>query len=467
MANPFRVLIVDDEPSIVSGIGQILKRHGIESVGAENGERALALLRENPQLGMVLTDARMPGMDGYELVEHVRQAHPNLPVAMMTAFATPDLAVRAIRAGAEEYLSKPFDPEELVHLIKKIRDRHELEEENRQLRQQLSGGVGINSILGQSPQIERVRREIEMVAKSDATVLITGETGTGKELVARALHGLSRRSTGAFVGINSAAIPSTLLESELFGHAKGAFTGANRAREGRLLQADGGSLFLDEIGDMPPDLQAKLLRVIEEMTFSPVGENRSIKVNVRIIAATHRDLAAHMSAGEFRADLYHRLNVFRIELPPLRQRQGDVLLLARHFLAYFRESMGKRIDDFEEDAAEALTQYPWPGNIRELSNAVERAVILEQSGSIAIECLPHEIIENRASWPGVGDAGLTADSGTRPESGGTLDDRLAELERSMIEQALSASDGQFNQAAKVLGLSRHALRYRMQKLGMN
>jgi DNA-binding NtrC family response regulator len=465
MANQFIVLVVDDEPDIVSGIGLILKRHGIESIGAENGEKALAMLREHPNVGMVLTDARMPGMDGYELVEHIRQAHPALPVAMMTAFATPELAVRAIRAGAEEYLSKPFDPEELVHLIKKIRDRRSLEEENRELRQKLSGSVSVASILGDSPQIERIRREIEMVAKSEATVLITGETGTGKELVARAIHGLSNRRENAFVGINSAAIPSPLLESELFGHARGAFTGANRAREGRLQQADRGTLFLDEIGDMPTDLQAKLLRVIEDMAFSPVGENRLVKVNVRIIAATHQDLGTRIESGEFRADLYHRLNVFRIEVPPLRQREGDVLLLARHFLASFTNSMGKRIEGFDEDAAEILSRYHWPGNIRELSNAIERAVILEQGPRVTPGSLPREIVES----PGI-DQFSTMEAAVREVSSisnGSLDERLAEIERKMIEQALDTSGGQFNQAAKSLGLSRHALRYRMQKLGMD
>jgi two-component system NtrC family response regulator len=404
---------------------------------------------------VIVSDARMGGMDGFQLLAEVRQRWPLIPFVMMTAYATPKLAVQAIKGGAADYIAKPFDPEELLHVIRSVLRAERVQEENRRLRTLLGRRFEVDDLIGESARIREIRDLIRVTAPTDATVLLLGESGTGKEMAASALHVLSPRAERPFVGINCAAIPENLLESELFGHEKGAFTGAVRQRIGRFEEANGGTLFLDEIGDMSPQLQAKLLRVLEDRRFQRVGGDEQVSVDVRVIAATNQDVRAALSSGKLRQDLYHRLNVVQIEFPPLRQRRADIPLLAAHFLQQFNQALGKRVSGFSAPALELLQTYEWPGNVRELRNAIERAVIVERTAQIQPQSLPTAI--------GTG-VGASASSS---ESPATLEQALVAHERELIERALRKHRGRINDTAAALGITRHALRYRMQKLGMN
>ncbi|MCC6233010.1 MAG: sigma-54-dependent Fis family transcriptional regulator, partial [Verrucomicrobiales bacterium] len=370
------ILVVDDEPNMRASLDQILRPEGYDVVSAESAERALEVLAEREVL-MLITDARLGGMSGYELLRRVKERWPTVPVMVITAYATPRLAVEAIRGGAFDYLSKPFAPEELVHQVERCAERHRLVRENTALKSRAEQGVTLEQLIGTSPRMEELKRLIQTVAPSHATVLILGESGTGKELIAGCLHRLSRRGAAPYVRINCAAIPEALLESELFGHEKGAFTGAIRQKNGRVEEADGGTVFLDEIGDMSRSLQAKLLRFLEDGSFTRVGGNQELKVDVRVVTATNRDLVGLIRDGAFREDLFHRLNVVQFRPPPLRDRGEDVLALARHFLGHYCAALGKPALRLSKDAEEALLRHAWPGNVRELRNAIERAVILE------------------------------------------------------------------------------------------
>lgn len=450
-----RVLVVDDEPNMLRTVETILRSEGYEVLLAATGRTALETLEREP-VQVVLTDARMPSPDGFALLEQIRRRYPRVAVVMMTAYATPKLAVQAIKAGAADYLPKPFDPEELLHVLGTVvRDRL-LEEENRLLKGMLSCRFTVEDLLGDSPAMREIRELIRVTAPTDATVLLLGESGTGKEMAASALHRGSARAAGPFIGINCAAIPENLLESELFGHEKGAFTGAVRQRIGRFEEANGGTLFLDEIGDMSPQLQSKLLRVLEERRFQRVGGSETIQVNVRLIAATNRDVREALASGRLRADLYHRLNVVQIKFPPLRERPEDIEPLARHFLRQYADALGKRITGFTEAALDQLRRYPWPGNVRELRNAIERAVIVETEPLVRVQSLPASLIE---AEPAVG-----AETASIP---GNLEEAVAQYERQLIERALRQHRGRINETAAALGITRHALRYRMQKLGMD
>lgn len=450
-----RVLVVDDEPNMLRTVETILRSEGYEVLLAATGRTALETLEREP-VQVVLTDARMPSPDGFALLEQIRRRYPRVAVVMMTAYATPKLAVQAIKAGAADYLPKPFDPEELLHVLGTVvRDRL-LEEENRLLKGMLSCRFTVEDLLGDSPAMREIRELIRVTAPTDATVLLLGESGTGKEMAASALHRGSARAAGPFIGINCAAIPENLLESELFGHEKGAFTGAVRQRIGRFEEANGGTLFLDEIGDMSPQLQSKLLRVLEERRFQRVGGSETIQVNVRLIAATNRDVREALASGRLRADLYHRLNVVQIKFPPLRDRPEDIEPLARHFLRQYADALGKRITGFTEAALDQLRRYPWPGNVRELRNAIERAVIVETEPLVRVQSLPASLIE---AEPAVG-----AETASIP---GNLEEAVAQYERQLIERALRQHRGRINETAAALGITRHALRYRMQKLGMD
>lgn len=450
-----RVLVVDDEPNMLRTVETILRSEGYEVLLAATGRTALETLEREP-VQVVLTDARMPSPDGFALLEQIRRRYPRVAVVMMTAYATPKLAVQAIKAGAADYLPKPFDPEELLHVLGTVvRDRL-LEEENRLLKGMLSCRFTVEDLLGDSPAMREIRELIRVTAPTDATVLLLGESGTGKEMAASALHRGSARAAGPFVGINCAAIPENLLESELFGHEKGAFTGAVRQRIGRFEEANGGTLFLDEIGDMSPQLQSKLLRVLEERRFQRVGGSETIQVNVRLIAATNRDVREALASGRLRADLYHRLNVVQIKFPPLRERPEDIEPLARHFLRQYADALGKRITGFTEAALDQLRRYPWPGNVRELRNAIERAVIVETEPLVRVQSLPASLIE---AEPAVG--------AETASISGNLEEAVAQYERQLIERALRQHRGRINETAAALGITRHALRYRMQKLGMD
>ena len=448
------VLVVDDEKNMRRSLETLLGDEGYATRSAESAEEALRLLGQDSFL-MVITDARLGGMSGYEFLARARAQWPELPTLMITAHATPKLAVEAIKAGAMDYLAKPFAPEELLHAVNRCAERHRLLEENATLRRRSGEVAALDQIVGESAEILNIRQLIRTVSTTDARVLILGESGTGKELVAGALHGLSRRREKHYVRFNCAAIPETLLESELFGHEKGAFTGALKQKAGRVEEADGGTIFLDEIGDMGRALQAKLLRFLEDGTFTRVGGSEELRVNVRFIAATNRNLQQAIAAGEFREDLYHRLNVVQVLLPPLRARGNDVLILADHFLKNFRASMNKALSGFSPEARRHLLAHHWPGNIRELRNVVERAVILETGPEITPASLP---VFSAPARPQNGTVSLFAEE--------ALDDGLRRLEEQLINGALEQNNFSLSRAATQLKLTRHSLRYRMQRLNM-
>jgi DNA-binding NtrC family response regulator len=449
------VLVVDDEKNMRLSLQTVLKDEGYAARAVESAEEALELLARE-EFFMVITDARLGGMSGYDFLARVRNQWAELPVLMITAYATPKLAVEAIKSGAIDYVAKPFAPEELLHAVARCAERHRLLRENAALRSLAGEMVTLDQIVGESLRMRELRRLIQTVAQTDARVLILGESGTGKELVAGALHHLSRRCEANYVRINCAAIPETLLESELFGHEKGAFTGALKQKPGRVEEADGGTIFLDEIADMSKPLQAKLLRFLEDGTFTRVGGTQELRVNVRLIAATNRDLAQAIAAGQFREDLFHRLNVVQIHLPPLRDRGDDVLLLAEHFLKKLRTSMTKNVDDLALAARQKMLLHRWPGNVRELRNAIERALILETTHEIQPSSLPDFQIEARLA------RGAPAPS--PPDE--SLDDALIRTERELIAGALEQNDFNLTRAAERLKLTRHSLRYRMQRLDM-
>jgi DNA-binding NtrC family response regulator len=449
------VLVVDDEKNMRLSLQTVLKDEGYAARAVESAEEALELLARE-DFFMVITDARLGGMSGYDFLARTRNQWPELPVLMITAYATPKLAVEAIKAGAIDYVAKPFAPEELLHAVSRCAERHRLLRENTALRSRAGETVTLDQIVGESPGMLELRKLIQTVAQTDARVLILGESGTGKELVAGALHHLSRRHEANYTRINCAAIPETLLESELFGHEKGAFTGALKQKPGRVEEADGGTIFLDEIADMSKPLQAKLLRFLEDGTFARVGGTQELRVNVRLIAATNRDLAQAIAGGQFREDLFHRLNVVQIQLPPLRDRGDDVLLLAGHFLKMFRTTMNKNVDGLAPAAREKMLLHRWPGNIRELRNAIERALILETAHEIQPSSLPDFQIEAR----------LARSAPAQPVPDESLDDALMRIERELIAGALEQNDLNLTRAAERLKLTRHSLRYRMQRLDM-
>jgi two-component system NtrC family response regulator len=449
MADDFRILVVDDEPAQLELIGGFLKKQGFETALAESGEKALRLFQQEP-FDLVLTDQRMPKLSGLDLLRAVRAIHPEAAVMVMTAFGTIETAVSAIKEGATDYLTKPLNLDELLYRIEQIRERLRLISENRDLREALQRQHRIEGIIGESGPMLEVFSMVRRVAPSEATVLIRGESGTGKELIAKAIHYASPRAGAPLVRVNCAALPETLLEPELFGHEKGAFTGALTKREGRFELADRGSLFLDEIGDLPLPLQAKLLRVLQEREFERVGSSVPIRVNVRILAATHRDLEELLKTGQFREDLYYRLNVVTILLPPLRERRQDLPFLIDHFLKLFAGKNHKTIRGFTQDAREALLRYDYPGNVRELENIIERAVVLTRDDLIGKADLPLSIHEPEAE--------------TNEES--TLPAATEGMERRMIREALARSGGIQTRAAELLGISERALRYKLKKYGL-
>jgi DNA-binding NtrC family response regulator len=449
------VLIVDDERNMRRSLETMLTDEGYSVRAAESAEAALGLLAQDRFL-MVITDARLGGMSGYEFLGKIRAQWPDLPALMITAYATPKLAVEAIKAGAMDYLAKPFAPEELFLAVSHCAERHRLLRENALLRARAGEVFGLDQIIGECPKIRELRQLIQTVAPTDARVLVLGESGTGKELVAGAVHSLSRRQSRSYVRINCAAIPETLLESELFGHEKGAFTGAFRQKSGRVEEADGGTIFLDEIADMGKPLQAKLLRFLEDGTFTRVGGTEELRVNVRLVAATNRDIVKALAAGDFREDLFHRLNVVQFNLPPLRERGDDVGLLAGHFMTLFRTALGKPITGFTAVARHKLQAHRWPGNVRELRNVVERALILETSHEIQPSSLPDFAVDSRLQ--------KSAPLAVAPDE--SLDLALERLERELIQNMLEQSSFNLTRAAEHLKLSRHSLRYRMQRLNM-
>jgi two-component system response regulator HydG len=443
-----RILVVDDEPSARHGLEKLLRLEGFRVQCEADGHAALRAAGDFAP-DVVVTDLKMPGMDGIELLRQLRAQGIDTPVIVATAFGDVPSAVAAMRVGADDYLTKPIDIDELVLAIDRASERHALRSEAENLRRQLRerDGSGLGGLLGASAPMQKVYQVARQVAGSRATVLITGESGTGKGELARAVHALGPRAKGPMVVLHCAALAESLLESELFGHEKGAFTGADRLRLGRFEQANGGTLFLDEIGEISAALQVKLLRVLQERTFERVGGGEPIKVDVRLIAATNRDLAKEVREGRFREDLFYRLNVVHIEMPPLRLRGRDVLLLAEHFLRRFVEENHAQIHGFTERARKKLVQHMWPGNIRELENAIERAVVLCDRAEIDVEHLPFE------GTPDV-------QSGVRVP-GSTM----AEIERHAILTTLDAVGGSTARAAEILDISVRTVQYRLHTYG--
>lgn len=449
MAEPFRVLVVDDEPAQLELVGGFLAKRGFEVSLAADGREALARFSREP-FDLVLTDQKMPGFSGLELIEAVRAQNPETPVIVMTAYGTIETAVAAIKAGAADYLTKPLNLDELLHRVYQARERQRLVRENLELREALQERHRVEGIIGESGRMQEVLSLVRRVAPSDATVLIRGESGTGKELIAKAIHYASPRAAGPLVRVSCAALPESLMESELFGHEKGAFTGAVATRKGRFELADGGSLFLDEIGDLPLHLQVKLLRALQEREIERVGSSRPITANVRVLAATHRDLEALVREGRFRDDLYYRINVVTVTLPPLRERREDLPLFIEHFLRRFAEKNGKVIRGLTRDAREALLRYDYPGNVRELENLIERAVVLTRDEVIGREDLPLSVKE--------------PDQGDFEEA--SLPAVVEGLERRMIREAMAKADGVQTRAAELLGISERVLRYKLRKYGL-
>ena len=458
------ILMVDDEPNMRSTVSELLMDDGYTVDVSESGEQAVEMLNEpGNEYFMMITDGRLGGMSGYELLKKAKDGFPKMRVIMITAFATPKLAVEAIQNGAVDYLSKPFAPEELLHAVDRCREHYDLKEENKTLRARSGGSSPIyqlHQIVGDSPKMIDLRKFIETVAPTDSTVLILGESGTGKELVAGSIHHLSARAEKNYIRLNCAAIPENLLESELFGHEKGAFTGALRTKTGRVEEADGGTIFLDEIGDMSRPLQAKLLRFLEDGSFTRVGGNEEKRVHVRIIAATNRDIVQAIKENDFREDLYHRLNVMQFRPPPLRDRGRDVVTLAEHFLVQNCQKLGRAPLKLSTAAEQKLLAHQWPGNVRELRNVMERAAIIEQTDEVQPESLPDFELETQ----------LRSSSDSSPEAEVDFQlgfaEALASFERKMIQKALEQNQYNVNRSAEQLKMTRHSLRYRMQQLGL-
>jgi two-component system, NtrC family, response regulator PilR len=450
------VLVVDDEKNMRLSLQTVLTDEGYNVQAVDSAETALLLL-ERETFFMVITDARLGGMNGYDFLKKLHSHWPDISALMVTAYVTPKLAVEAIKAGAVDYLAKPYAPEELLHAVARCAERYRLMQENADLRARAGAASRLDDIIGDSPKMRDLRDLIRTVAPTDARVLVLGESGTGKELVAGAIHSLSQRHKANYIRINCAAIPETLLESELFGHEKGAFTGALKQKLGRVEEADGGTIFLDEIADMSRPLQAKLLRFLEDGSFTRVGGTLELRVNVRLIAATNRDIVQAIREETFREDLFHRLNVVQFRLPPLRDRGDDVLILAEHFLRHFNAGMNKPVRGISRAARLKLSAHHWPGNVRELKNVIERALILETAPEIQPASLPDFQLEtqlHRVETP-------------VPTGKESLDEIVGRFERELIEGLLQRNDFNLNKTAEQFKISRHALRYRMQRLNIH
>jgi len=432
------ILLVDDETAHLKTLERVFSKEDYGVITAEDGDEALELVRSE-SVDLVITDLKMPGTDGMELLKLVQTIQPEAEVILMTAFGTVERAVEGMKQGAYDFVSKPIKRAEILQAAKKALEKQALVAENRKLKAELADLKNERSIVGQSPALQEALDLVRQVADSDATVLLTGESGTGKELFARMIVELSDRAADPFVTVNCAALPESILESELFGYEEGAFTGADESKPGRFEAADGGTVLLDEIGELSPEVQVKLLRVLQEGSFERLGANQTTEVDVRVIAATHVDLEEAMRNGEFREDLYYRLNVVNIHIPPLRHRLEDVPLLAEHFLDHYREKNDREISGMSREALDALRDYNWPGNVRELENVVERAVVLDKDDAIDIDDLPEHIV----SHDGENQQYISVPVGTP----------LEEVERRVLHETLKMTDGNKKLAAKLLGIA--------------
>lgn len=446
------VLIVEDEPAMGALTRRELERRGFRAVHVTSAEAALEAVDEQ-DFDTIVSDVRMGGMSGLELCPRLVAKRPDVPIILMTAFGDLDMAIAAIRAGAHDFLPKPFEMEELALRVQRATELHFLRDEVRRLRAGAASSVHFDDMVGESPAMRRVFGLVERMARTDAPLLVSGETGTGKELVARAVHLRSSRSKGAFIAINCAALPENLLESELFGHVKGAFTDAKTARSGLFVEASGGTIFLDEVGEMPPALQAKLLRVLQDKKVRPIGSDKEIDLDVRVISATHRDLEARITEGQFREDLFYRLNVVQIALPPLRERGVDILALAHDALVRINKRTQRKVTGIAPAAAKKLMDYTWPGNVRELVNAMERAVALAEYEQVMVSDLPEKVqaFESKHVLVASGDASELVS--------------LEEVERRYILRVVEAVGGNRSRAAEVLKVDRKTLYTKLKTYG--
>ncbi len=449
-----RILVVDDEPAQRGVLAGFLRDLDAEVLEAGDGRQALDLVRRSLP-DVVLTDVRMPRMGGRELLRAVKEANPEVEVVIVTAYATVPDAVSCLKEGAADYLLKPLDLDEVEHVLRLAVERRHLRRENRELRLRVGQIESLPGIVTAGGTMAEILSTVARVAPSRVPVLVLGESGTGKELIARALHAASPRAAGPFVAVNGASLSPTLLESELFGHEKGAFTGADRSRKGRFEIASGGTFFLDEVGDLPPEMQVKLLRVLQEGSIERVGAAEPVPVDVRIVAATHRDLPAEVTAGRFRDDLYYRLAVVTLEVPPLRRRRADIPLLVDHFLTRYAAAVGAR-RQVSREAMDRLIAYDYPGNVRQLENIVQRSLVLARGDLVTTADLPPELDGRAPGTDRNGDCGEDA----------PLPRRVAALEHAAIEKALALEEGHQSRAAVRLGISERALRYKMRKLGL-
>jgi two-component system, NtrC family, response regulator AtoC len=451
------VLVVDDEESLRHMLTVLLKREGYDATAVASGEQALAELEQRPY-DVVLSDIRMPKLGGLELVDEIKKRNLPTTVILMSAFGNIDVAIEAMKRGAYDYVSKPFRPDEVVLVLKKAEERERLRRENAALKQQLArastqdDGRGLSSMIARGPKMQEIFRTIRKIAEYKTTVLITGESGTGKELVARAVHEQSPRASGPFVAVNCGAIPESLLESELFGHKKGSFTDAIRDKKGLFEEASGGTLFLDEIGEMPLAPQVKLLRVLQEHMVRPIGAVDDLKVDVRVVAATVRDLPTEVRESRFREDLFYRLNVITVALPPLRDRREDIALLVDHFIARTNAKLGTQIEGASADTMKLLLDYRWPGNVRELENTIERAMVLCDGKRIEVDGLPERIRESRDRIR------LSLQSGEL-----SIKKTTRIIEEELIRKALRETRGNRTNAAKILEISHRALLYKIKE----
>ncbi|MBI2501638.1 MAG: sigma-54-dependent Fis family transcriptional regulator [Candidatus Latescibacteria bacterium] len=445
------ILVIDDEEVQREALAVHLHKQGFEVLCAENGRRGLELLGQH-LVEMIITDGRMPELDGMGVLREARRLNPAVEVVLVTAYGSVAGAVDALQDGASHYLEKPIDLDELDQIVARALEHHHLVTENQNLGKRLDTEVELKGILSADPSMQQALSVVARAAPSRATVLIRGESGTGKELVARALHAASPRREGPFVAFNCAALNENLVESELFGHEKGAFTGADRQRLGRFEQAHGGTLFIDEVAEIPLEVQVKLLRVLQERKIERLGGDQPVEVDVRLVAATHRDLEEMVRQGQFREDLFYRLNVVAVHLPPLRQRRVDIPVLAGAFLAHFSRENGRQLEGFSREAMDALMRHSYPGNVRELQNIVERAVVMARDRTITTRDLPPEL--QRAETP------------APPEEAHTLTERVEQLERQAIAEALEQAGGVQSRAAALLGLTERNLRYKLKKYGI-
>jgi two-component system response regulator AtoC len=452
---PKRILIIDDEENFRHMLSVILKKEGYDVETASNGDEGLQKIPLSP-FDQILCDIRMPQMDGMEFLREAQKISVDATIIMMSAYGTVDIAIEAMKLGAYDYISKPFKPDEIILTLRKAEEREQLRKENRLLRKEVEKEYSFENIVSKNEKMQKIFEVIRRVAPYKSTVLITGESGTGKELVARALHYNSDRSKNPFVPVNCGAIPENLLESELFGHAKGAFTDAIRTKRGLFEEADGGTLFLDEIGELPAQLQVKLLRVLQEGEIRRIGESKPIQVDTRIVAATVKDLTKEVNEGRFRDDLYYRLHVLPIHIPPLRERKEDIPLLISHFIKKYSQSMNKNVIEADPKALETLMNYKWHGNVRELENTIERAIVLTDRNNIELENLPLEIQEFQEEVP----------LSTLSEEEYSIKKASKFLETNLIKKALKKTKGNHTHAARLLEISHRALLYKIKEYGI-